>query len=98
MKRSRRLEVLQSPKGVLEVRCYEPAAAKSYRSWQVLLAEARALAEWWETSGRHIRRRDLPIRSLRVGDILVSMIALETIDLRGLDARGRPNSPLKKPS
>jgi hypothetical protein len=58
----------------------------------------RALLRWWETSGRHIRRRDLPIRSLRVGDILVSMIALETIDLRGLDARGRPNSPLKKPS
>ncbi|MCE5328082.1 MAG: hypothetical protein LLG01_16875 [Planctomycetaceae bacterium] len=87
--RNVRIEIIPADDGVLDIRCFELPSASCYRRWKMLLGEAMDLAKWWLSEGRDARRRSLPIRSLRSGNVLVSMATLETIDVRGLDAQGR---------
>lgn len=54
------------------------------------IGEAAELARWWISEGRDIRRASLPIRAAHSDNVLVSMITSETVEVRGLDAQGRP--------
>lgn len=88
--RRMRTEISLADDGILEIRCFEPPSASCYRGWKMLLGEATDLAKWWLSEGRDARGRSLPIRSLRSGNVLVSIATLETIEVRGLDGQGRP--------
>lgn len=76
--------------GVLELRYFETRSSNRFLSWKLDLDEARDLARWWTSHGERILPRDLPIRQIRAGGVLISMFALGFLDARGLDKLGRP--------
>ena len=81
---------IQGPEdGVLELRYFETLSSNCYRGWKLAADEARDLAQWWISQGKRARLRDLPIRHLRAGCILVSMVTLGTVEVRGVDKYGR---------
>ena len=85
-----RVQIEQAENAVLELRYFDAPGSNCYRSWKLTVDEAADLAEWWTSQGQYICRRHLPVRNLRVGCVLISMVTLETIEVRGLDARARP--------
>lgn len=85
-----RVQVEQVENAVLELRYFDTPGSNCYRSWKLSVAEAADLTAWWRSQGKLTNSRHLPIRHLRVGRLLISMVTLETIEVRGLDARAKP--------
>ena len=81
---------IQGPEdGVLELRYFDTSSANCYLGWKLAVNEVTDLAQWWISQGKHACLRDLPIRRLRAGCILVSMVTLGTVEVRGVDKHGR---------
>ena len=75
---------------MFELRYFDTPECHGYRSWKLSVAEAADLTAWWTSQGRLTCSRHLPIRCLRTGGILVSMFTLTSIEICGLDSRGKP--------
>ena len=84
------MQIKQTEDGLLELRYFKTPSSTGYLSWTLTAGQAEELAEWWMSQGCNTGLTDLPIRNLQVGCVLISMVTLETIDVRGLDAHNRP--------
>ena len=81
---------IQGPEdGVLELRYFETLSSNYYLGWRLAADEAKDLAQWWISQGKHACLQDFPIRHLRAGCVLVSMVTLGTVEVRGVDKYGR---------
>ena len=84
-----RVQIQQCEGGLIELRYFETQSTNCYLGWKLVADEARDLAQWWISQGKRTRLQDLPIRHLRAGCILVSMVTLGTVEVRGVDKYGR---------
>ena len=84
-----RMQIEQVDGGLLELR-YFKAPSSGHLSWKLTADQAEELAGWWMSQGCNTGLSDLPIRNLQVGCVLISMVTLDTFEVRGLDAHNTP--------
>lgn len=84
-----RVQVEQVGDHAIEVRYCEEPGRNYYRGWRLTVDEAAGLAAWWTSQGRLWDAQSLPVRRLRTGGIVVSMLSLASVEVRGFDDRGR---------
>jgi len=87
---STRVQIVQPEGGLLELQYFKTPSPNGYLSWTLTAGQAEELAEWWVSQGCNTGLTDLPILNLQVGCVLISMVTLEIIEVRGLDAHNRP--------
>ena len=89
LRQNTRVQIQQCEGGLIELRYFETQSTNCYLGWKLAAAEAKDLARWWTSQGKQAHLRDLPIRRLRAGCILVSMVTLGTVEVHGVNKHGR---------
>lgn len=86
------VEIKRIGEDQLELRYFGSSQEGSYRSWKMLLREAEDLRSWWQSEGSHFGDGESPIRDQRSGSVLVSMFVPTLVEVRMLDAWGKPKT------
>jgi hypothetical protein len=65
----------------IETKYFLRPRARRYLCWVIPTHQARDLGQWWNSSGMHLRTRDLPVSDCRFGSVAVQMCTSKRVDV-----------------
>ena len=80
---------VEATNGYMEIPFFEWLRDERYLCWVIPTPEAEHLTRWWNTTGRRLCARDLPITRCHCGSVAVSACVMTRVDVRAVYSRGR---------